>query len=79
MTSVTAVRFERVDKAYGRSPPVLHGIDLDVPDGAFVTLVGPSGCGKSTLLNLVAGFERPTAGRILFDGRPATGYGSSRQ
>jgi multiple sugar transport system ATP-binding protein len=63
-----ALRFSAVEKAFGRGPPVLRGIDLDVDGGSFVTLVGPSGCGKSTMLNLVAGFERPTAGEILFDG-----------
>jgi multiple sugar transport system ATP-binding protein len=65
---VTALRFARVSKAYGRAAPVLRDVDLDVAEGAFVTLVGPSGCGKSTMLNLVAGFERPTAGDVLLDG-----------
>jgi spermidine/putrescine transport system ATP-binding protein len=44
------------------------GIDLDVPGGEFFALLGPSGCGKTTTLRLVAGFEQPTAGRILLDG-----------
>jgi len=48
----------------------LNGVSFDVEDGAFVSIVGPSGCGKSTLLSLLAGLERPTAGRILFDGAP---------
>jgi multiple sugar transport system ATP-binding protein len=65
---MTTLRFSRVSKAYGRGAPVLRDVDLDVADGAFVTLVGPSGCGKSTMLNLVAGFERPTSGQILLDG-----------
>jgi multiple sugar transport system ATP-binding protein len=43
---------------------VIHGIDLDVDDGAFVVLVGPSGCGKSTLLRMIAGLEEVTAGEI---------------
>ena len=47
---------------------MLRDINLEVPAGAFYTLVGPSGCGKSTILNLVAGFERPTAGDILLNG-----------
>jgi spermidine/putrescine transport system ATP-binding protein len=44
------------------------GIDLEVPGGEFFALLGPSGCGKTTTLRLVAGFEQPTAGRILLDG-----------
>jgi NitT/TauT family transport system ATP-binding protein len=55
----------RVD---GASLPALEGIDLEVPDGQFVSLVGPSGCGKSTLLSLVAGLRPPTRGAVLCDG-----------
>jgi NitT/TauT family transport system ATP-binding protein len=55
----------RVD---GTSLPALEGIDLEVPDGQFVSLVGPSGCGKSTLLSLVAGLRPPTRGAVLCDG-----------
>jgi spermidine/putrescine transport system ATP-binding protein len=45
------------------------GINLDVVGGEFFSLLGPSGCGKTTTLRLIAGFEQPTAGRILLDGR----------
>lgn len=48
---------------------VLNGIDLEVREGEFLSLLGPSGAGKSTLLRLFAGFERPTAGRILIHGQ----------
>ncbi len=65
---MTALRFAHVSKAYGRGALVLRDVDLEIAEGAFVTLVGPSGCGKSTLLNLVAGFERPTSGEVLLDG-----------
>jgi sn-glycerol 3-phosphate transport system ATP-binding protein len=51
---------------------VLHGIDLALADGEMLVIVGASGCGKSTLLRLVAGLDRPTAGRILVDGRDVT-------
>jgi spermidine/putrescine transport system ATP-binding protein len=43
-------------------------IDLTVPSGEFFSLLGPSGCGKTTTLRLIAGFEQPTAGRVLLDG-----------
>ncbi|HVL84728.1 MAG TPA: ABC transporter ATP-binding protein [Pseudonocardia sp.] len=52
---------------------VLAGIDLDVAPGEFVSVIGPSGCGKSTLFNIVAGLQRPDAGRVLVDGEDATG------
>jgi NitT/TauT family transport system ATP-binding protein len=69
-----AARLERVSKSYptpGGQQLVLDDISLDVAPGEFVTLLGASGCGKSTLLNLVAGLDRPTAGSITTDGRPA--------
>ena len=56
----------------GASLAALEGIDLEVPDGQFVSLVGPSGCGKSTLLSLVAGLRPPTRGAVLCDGVPIT-------
>jgi NitT/TauT family transport system ATP-binding protein len=48
----------------GQSLPVLDVIDLEAAPGEFIALLGPSGCGKSTLLRLIAGLERPRAGRI---------------
>ena len=56
----------------------LRDISLDIRDGEIVCLVGPSGCGKSTLLNLIAGFEKPTAGEILAHGQPVTVPGPDR-
>ena len=60
---MASVEIAGVVKAFGTST-VVHGIDLSVPDGAFVVLVGPSGCGKSTLLRMIAGLESVTAGDI---------------
>jgi NitT/TauT family transport system ATP-binding protein len=62
-------------KFFGKRGQVtaLENLSLDVRDGEFVVIVGASGCGKTTLLNLVAGFDRPTEGRILLDGHPVTG------
>ncbi len=51
----------------------LHGLDLQVADGEFVTLVGPSGCGKSTVLKLVAGLLMPSAGRITIGDKAVKG------
>jgi NitT/TauT family transport system ATP-binding protein len=68
-----AIAVEAVEKRYvarGRETVALSPIDLTVARGEFVAFVGPSGCGKSTLLNMIAGILRPTAGRILHEGRP---------
>jgi putative spermidine/putrescine transport system ATP-binding protein len=51
----------------------LAGIDLTIASGEFVSFLGPSGCGKTTALRLVAGFDRPTSGQILVEGRDLTG------
>jgi putative ABC transport system ATP-binding protein len=50
----------------------LEGVDLDVSGGEFLALMGPSGSGKSTLLNLVAGIDKPTAGRVVVGGEDIT-------
>ncbi|MGW5512344.1 ABC transporter ATP-binding protein [Streptomyces albogriseolus] len=76
-TTAYAARIEHVSKSFpapgapGGRQLVLDDITLDVAPGEFVTLLGASGCGKSTLLNLVAGLDRPSAGTIGTDGRPA--------
>jgi multiple sugar transport system ATP-binding protein len=50
----------------------VDGVSLDIEDGEFITLVGPSGCGKTTTLRCIAGLERPTSGKIVFDGQDVT-------
>ena len=47
---------------------VLRGIDLNIYENEFLTLLGPSGCGKTTILRIIAGFEEPSAGELLFNG-----------
>jgi putrescine transport system ATP-binding protein len=61
------LRIEGVSKRFGEVAAVEH-LSLDIYPGEFFALLGPSGCGKTTLLRLIAGFERPNAGRILLDG-----------
>jgi nitrate/nitrite transport system ATP-binding protein len=56
----------------------LKGINLDIAEGEFVTLIGHSGCGKSTLLNLMAGLDQASEGGILMNGRQVTDPGPDR-
>jgi NitT/TauT family transport system ATP-binding protein len=68
------VALRQVSKVYGagdHAVAALDGIDLDIAPGELVCVVGVSGCGKSTLLNLLAGLDRPTAGRLDVQGRTA--------
>ena len=64
------IELAAVRKSFGRGPRgvVLDGLDLVVPRGEFLAVRGESGIGKSTLLNLVAGLDRPDAGRVVVDG-----------
>ena len=64
-----ALRLAGIEKRYGDTRAVA-GIDLEVAEGEFVTLLGPSGCGKTTTLGLIAGFFPPTAGEIYLKGKP---------
>jgi subfamily B ATP-binding cassette protein MsbA len=67
------IAFEGVSFAYEPGKEVLRGITFRAPAGSTTALVGSSGSGKSTLVSLVMGFHRPSAGRILVDGRPLDG------
>jgi putative spermidine/putrescine transport system ATP-binding protein len=67
-----AVRLEALQKRFGEVEAVA-GIDLEIADGEFFSMLGPSGSGKTTTLRMIAGFERPTAGRILLHGQDVTG------
>jgi putrescine transport system ATP-binding protein len=60
------LRIESLTKRFGRLA-VVDQLSLDIYEGEFFALLGPSGCGKTTLLRLIAGFERPNAGRIMLD------------
>jgi spermidine/putrescine transport system ATP-binding protein len=70
-----AVEVRNAVKAFGQGDSTLRALDnvsVDIRKGEFFTLLGPSGCGKTTLLRLIAGFETPTSGEILLDGKDIT-------
>ncbi|MBK1657581.1 nitrate ABC transporter ATP-binding protein [Paracraurococcus ruber] len=79
--ALALVVLDDVGKTYrgrGGAYEAVRGVSLDLAEGEFVCLLGTSGCGKTTVLNMVAGFEAPTAGRILLDGAPVRGPGAER-
>ncbi|MTJ51493.1 ABC transporter ATP-binding protein [Anabaena sp. UHCC 0253] len=65
------VELRNVFKFFNQEPAV-HGVDLDVRQGEFFSILGPSGCGKTTTLRLIAGFERVDAGKLLIQGQLMT-------
>jgi spermidine/putrescine ABC transporter ATP-binding subunit len=72
------IRVERLSKEFAGVRAV-DDVDLDIGAGQFFSLLGPSGCGKTTLLRMLAGFEAPTAGRILIGGTDVTGVPPERR
>ncbi|WEZ86146.1 ABC transporter ATP-binding protein (plasmid) [Rhizobium sp. 32-5/1] len=62
------LHLSQITKRFGRHE-VVSDLDLEVRKGEFISVLGPSGCGKTTALRMIAGFEHPTTGRILIDGR----------
>ena len=70
---VDVLALEQIRKSYNIGTPVeseiLHGIDLTMRTGDFLALMGPSGSGKSTLLNIIGLLDRPSAGRLLINGK----------
>lgn len=77
MTTQTRLKLEKIVKTFpdrSGSGAVLavNDVSVDIHDGEFLTLLGPSGCGKTTTLRLIAGFEIPTSGRILLEGKDIT-------
>lgn len=63
-----------VSFSYGEEERVLSDIDMHIRAGEFIGIVGPTGCGKSTLLKLLLGFEKPSSGKIMYDGKDIGSY-----
>ena len=66
------IELKGVCKRFGDTE-VLHDVDLYIRKCEFITLLGPSGCGKTTLLRIIGGFEMPSEGEVLFEGKDMTG------
>jgi putative ABC transport system ATP-binding protein len=75
------VSIQNVSKSYWRDSleiPVLNNISFEISEGEFLGLMGPSGSGKTTLLNLIAGIDKPSAGKILVANTDVTGLNESQ-
>ena len=80
-TTQPKIAFQAVTRTYdvgGEQFSALGGVDLEIADEEFVTIVGPSGCGKSTMLNILAGLDEPTSGEVTVDGDPVRGPSPDR-
>ena len=73
-----AVRLEGVERRFGDAY-ALRGIDLEIADGEFFSLIGPSGCGKTTTLRIVSGLDNPTAGTVEVHGQSMVGVPAHRR
>jgi putative ABC transport system ATP-binding protein len=80
-TDAPAVRIAGVTRSYmvgGEQVSALRGVDLLVPQGAFIALMGRSGSGKTTLLNMIGGLDHPSTGEVALYGQPLNGLSQER-
>jgi NitT/TauT family transport system ATP-binding protein len=68
---MSVVALEGISKQFGRGTTALQGIDLEIEEREFVSLIGPSGCGKSTLLRIIGDLIEPTSGKAIVNGKTA--------
>src|SRR5690348_13348039 len=76
--SANMVELRNINKQFGETK-VVQDVSLNVKEGEFLTLLGPSGCGKTTTLRMIAGFEQPTSGSILLDGKQVEGIPANQR
>lgn len=79
--SLERIRFEKATVDFNVNNQLLRVIDdisFSIADGEFISIVGPSGCGKTTLMNIIAGFVRPTSGKVMLDGIEINGPSQNR-
>ena len=65
------IELKNVSLSYDDEPdvPIVDNISLQIYENEFITLLGPSGCGKTTTLRMIAGFQKPTEGQVIIDGK----------
>ena len=73
------LKLESLTKRFDGGVVAVENLSLEIERGEFLTLLGPSRCGKTTTLRMIAGFETPTAGRILLDDRDVTALAPQRR
>jgi NitT/TauT family transport system ATP-binding protein len=79
--SIKRARFDHVSLTFDTPKGKLNVVDdvnYEINDGDFIAVIGPSGCGKTTMMSMLAGFQKPTTGSVLFDGAPVKGPGPER-
>ena len=72
MENSNIIELKHVTKSFSDGFTAVDDFNLEVRRGEFVTFLGPSGCGKTTTLRMIAGFELPTSGEILLNGKSIT-------
>jgi NitT/TauT family transport system ATP-binding protein len=80
-TAVHRAQFDRVSLEFSTPKGklrVVEDVSYNINDGDFIAVIGPSGCGKTTMMSMLAGFQKPTTGEVLFDGQPVKGPGPER-
>ena len=78
MSEKPIIELRDVAKSFG-TVKALNGINANIREGEFFSLLGPSGCGKTTLLRMIAGFEDPSGGEIVIDGKSMRGIPANRR